>query len=160
MAESVGLIARFGLAGLINTAVGFAVIAVLDAGLGLPPALANAAGYAVGMAIGFVLNRSFVFRSRTGLPAAGLRYLIAAAGAFVLNQGVLRVAGLALGGGRAQHLAAQLVAMAAYSVTLFFLCRLWVFRPFATSRAAQAPGAAAQPATLVREAPRAPTQPR
>jgi putative flippase GtrA len=135
MAESVGLIARFGLAGLLNTAIGFAVIAVLDAGLGLPPALANAAGYAVGMAVGFVLNRGFVFRSRTALPAAGLRYLIAAAGAFALNQGVLRVAGLALGNGRPQHLAAQLMAMAAYTVTLFFLCRVWVFRTITESPA-------------------------
>ena len=133
MAESVGLIARFGLAGLVNTAIGFAVVVVLDPVLGLSPPLANAAGYAVGMTVGFVLNRGFVFRSQTGLPAAGLRYLIAAGCAFVLNQIVLRLAGAALGGGSAQHIAAQLMAMAVYSVALFFLCRLWVFRAPANS---------------------------
>jgi putative flippase GtrA len=136
MADTVGQIARFGLAGLVNTAVGFVVIALLDPVLGLPPPLANAAGYAVGVSVGFVLNRGFVFRSRTGLPASGLRYLIAALGAFVLNQLVLHVAGVALGGGPIRHLAAQLIAMAAYSVALFFLCRLWVFRPAADSSAA------------------------
>ncbi|HEY3887278.1 MAG TPA: GtrA family protein [Caulobacteraceae bacterium] len=135
MAESIGQIARFGLAGLVNTAIGFAVVVVLDPVLGLSPPLANAAGYAVGISVGFVLNRGFVFRSRSGLPAAGLRYLTAAAGAFVLNQIVLRLAGAALGGGSAQHVAAQLMAMAVYSVALFFLCRLWVFRPQADSPA-------------------------
>jgi putative flippase GtrA len=129
MADTVGLVARFGVAGLVNTAVGFAVIALLDPVLGLPPPLANAAGYAVGVGVGFLLNRRFVFRSRTGLPASGLRYLIAALGAFVLNQLVLHVAGLALGAGPVRHLAAQLMAMAVYSVVLFFLCRFWVFRP-------------------------------
>ncbi len=135
MADTVGQVARFGLAGLLNTAVGVAVIALLDPVMGLPPPLANAVGYAVGVSVGFVLNRGFVFRSRTGLPASGLRYLIAASGAFVLNQLVLHVAGLALGAGPVRHLAAQLMAMAAYSVAMFFLCRLWVFRPAANSPA-------------------------
>jgi putative flippase GtrA len=136
MGDQVGLIARFGLAGLVNTAIGFAVVVVLDPVLGLAPALANAIGYAVGMAVGFILNRGFVFRSRGALPAAGLRYAIAAAAAFLLNQGVLRMAGAALGGGAAHRLAAQLMAMAAYSATLFLICRLWVFRPVADSPAA------------------------
>ncbi len=136
MADIVGLVARFGLAGLVNTAVGFAVIALLDPVLGVPPPLANAAGYAVGVGVGFVLNRGFVFRSRTGLPASGLRYLIAALCAFVLNQGVLHVAGMALGAGPVRHLAAQLTAMAVYSLALFFLCRLWVFRQAVDSSAA------------------------
>ncbi len=128
MRETVGLIARFGLVGLVNTAIGFAVVVLLDPILGLPPALANAASYAVGITVGFLLSRGFVFRSRTELPATGLRYGVAALGAFALNQAVLHVAGLALGGGAAQHIAAQLVAMAIYSVSFFLLCRLWVFR--------------------------------
>jgi putative flippase GtrA len=136
MAESIGQIARFGLAGLVNTAIGFAVIALLDPVLGLPPPLANAAGYAVGMTVGFVLNRGFVFRSRTGLQATGPRYLIAALCAFVLNQLVLHATGLFLGAGPVRHLAAQLAAMAVYTVALFFLCRLWVFRAAADSSAA------------------------
>jgi putative flippase GtrA len=135
MAEAIGLIARFGLAGLINTVIGFAVIALLDPGLGVAPALANAAGYAVGVVAGFLLNRRFVFRSRTGLPAAGRRYLAAAAGAFALNQGVLRLAGMALGDSATRHLIAQGMAMAVYSVALFVLCRLWVFKADANSAA-------------------------
>lgn len=131
MRETLLQVGRFGLAGLANTAIGFAVIVALDPGLGVHPALANAAGYAVGMAVGFVLNRGFVFRSRTGVAASGARYALAAFVAFALNQGVLRAAGLALGAGAIQHIAAQLAAMGSYSVALFLLCRLWVFRPVA-----------------------------
>jgi putative flippase GtrA len=135
MRETVGLVARFGLVGLVNTAVGFAVVVLLDPVLGLPPALANAASYAVGITVGFLLSRGFVFRSRTGLSITGIRYLIAAGGAFLLNQGVLRLAGSALGAGPAHHIVAQLAAMAVYSTAFFFLCRLWVFRAPAGSPA-------------------------
>jgi putative flippase GtrA len=131
--ETVGLIARFGLAGLVNTAVGFSVVVLLDPVLGVSPAVANAAGYAVGMTVSFVLSRGFVFRSRTGLPASGLRYLIAVAAAFLLNQAVLRLAGMTLAAGSIQHIAAQLMAMATYSIALFVICRLWVFREAADS---------------------------
>jgi putative flippase GtrA len=129
MREQVGLLLRYGLAGIVNTAVGFSAIVALDLGLGLPPALANAAGYALGLVVGFLLNRAFVFRSRGAIPTTGLRYLAAAAAAFVLNQAVLRAAGLALGAGRLQHLGAQALAMGCYTLALFLLCRLWVFRP-------------------------------
>lgn len=128
MREQIGLLLRYGLAGLVNTAAGFSAIAALDLGLGLQPALANAAGYALGLAVGFLLNRAFVFRSRGAIPATGLRYLAAAAVAFLLNQAVLRATGLMLGAGRLQHLAAQALAMGCYTVALFLLCRLWVFR--------------------------------
>jgi putative flippase GtrA len=129
MRETLGQLARFGAAGLVNTGVGFAVIAGLDIGLGVNPALANACGYALGIVLGFLLNRGFVFRSRTGLAASAARFLTAALIAFALNQGVLHLAGLALGAGRLEHLAAQLAAMAAYTTALFLICRVWVFRP-------------------------------
>jgi len=136
MAESVRQLARFGLAGLVNTAVGFAVIVLLDPVLGLTPALANALGYIAGMSVGFVLNRGFVFRSQGALRTTGLRYVVAAATAFALNQGVLRGAGLLLGTGAAHRLIAQMAAMAVYSATLFILCRMWVFRRSPDSPAA------------------------
>jgi putative flippase GtrA len=129
MREAAIQLGRFGLAGLVNSAVGFAVIVALDPGLGAPPALANAAGYAVGVGVGFALNRGFVFRSRNSLAASGARYGLAALSAFALNQGALRAAGLALGGGAPAHVAAQLAGMATYTAALFLLCRLWVFRP-------------------------------
>jgi putative flippase GtrA len=121
------LILRFGLAGLINTGFGFAVIAGLDLGLHVRPAIANAAGYAFGICIGFILNRNFVFKSRTTVFTAGERYLIAMLVAFSLNQIVLQIAGRVLGSGYYPHLGAQLVGMVTYTMTSFVACRYWVF---------------------------------
>jgi putative flippase GtrA len=120
--------ARFGVAGLVNTAVGFVVIAVLDTGLHVAPSLANAAGYLVGVPLGFVLNRGYVFRHGGPLGPTGLKYLATVAIAFGLNQIVLRLAGQVLGPAAPAHLAAQLAGMATYTLTTFLLARYWVFR--------------------------------
>jgi putative flippase GtrA len=125
----VGQAARFGLAGLVSTMVGFAVIAVLDAGLHVAPPLANAAGYLVGVPVGFLLNRGYVFRHGGAIGAAGLKYVAAVVVAFGLNQLVLRLAGQVLGPAALAHLAAQLAGMATYTLTTFLLGRYWVFRP-------------------------------
>lgn len=54
--------ARFLVAGLINTAVGYATYLVLAGPLGYQAAYAMA--YAVGIAVAFLLNSRFVFRTR------------------------------------------------------------------------------------------------
>jgi putative flippase GtrA len=129
----IGLLARFGLAGLANTAVGFAVIAGLDLGLHVQPQLANAAGYVVGIGMGFALNRKFVFGSTGKARGEFARYLVVVAVAFLANQAVLLVAHAVLGDGKLDHLLAQFSGMATYTVLTFVLSRYFVF-----SRAASA----------------------
>ena len=124
----VALISRYGLAGVVNTAVGYAVIAGLDVGLHVSPQLANAAGFLVGMGVGFVLNRKFVFKYHSRGRATALRYSLVFLAAFALNQGILHAVGAALGAGRLSHLFAQLCGMAAYTLAMFPACRFWVFR--------------------------------
>jgi putative flippase GtrA len=126
-----GLLARFGGAGLITTAVGLAVILALDVGLGVDRRLANAAGYLVGASLGLVLQKAFVFRQMTPARGATGRYIAVMVFAFGLNQVVLTLAGIALPQDRLGHTAAQLLAMATYTATQFALFRLWVFRPAA-----------------------------
>jgi putative flippase GtrA len=123
-----GLVARFGLVGLANTVLGLAVIAALDLGLGLDPHLANAAGYGAGLLVGFLLNRSFVFRSKAAVAGAGARFAVAALCCFALNQAALSAAGVVLEQGDWRRLAAQMIGMGVYSVSLFLVCRYWVFR--------------------------------
>jgi putative flippase GtrA len=123
------LLIRFGLAGLANTAVGLSIIALLDLGLHWPPALANAAGYAVGVCVSFFLSRRFVFRSNAPVRGTGPRYLAVVAGGFILNQGVLALAGHVLGPTRPAHVAAQLLGMATYTLSVLIASRLWVFPP-------------------------------
>lgn len=122
-----GLIARFGLTGLINSGVGFATMAVLDVGLHLAPALANTIGYMVGVPVSFVLNRTFVFRHRQSAAVTMPKYVASVVLAFVMNQLALHVAGAALGSGAGQHMAAQLCGMATYTACNLLVCRFWVF---------------------------------
>jgi putative flippase GtrA len=122
------LVSRFGLAGLVNTGIGLSVIAALDLGLHVDPHIANAVGYAGGVATGYVLNRLFVFKSREDVSSTGFKYLAAVAAAFLVNQGVLALAGPLFGPAPLGRLAAQVTAMASYTLLTFVLCRLWVFR--------------------------------
>jgi putative flippase GtrA len=123
----IGLISRFGLTGLVNTGVGFLTAASLDVGLHVAPALANTAGYLVGVPVSFVLNRTFVFKHRESISATMPKYLASVALAFTMNQLVLHLAGAALGPGADQHIAAQLCGMATYTGVNLLICRFWVF---------------------------------
>ena len=123
----IALLARFSLVGLVNSAIGFAIIAILDLGFHVRPALANALGYLVGVSISFFLTRNFVFRDQARMAGQAWRYGLAMTAAFLLNQLMLLVAGRVLGAGAAAHLGAQLAGLATYTVTNFLLCRYWVF---------------------------------
>jgi putative flippase GtrA len=120
---------RFAIVGLANTAVGFGVIMALQFGLRVSPHLANAGGYAVGFVVSFTLNRRFTFADRGRLGPAAARFATAALAAFALNQVVLSLATGRVGHGGAAPAMAQAVAAISYTLCLFVLCRLWVFRP-------------------------------
>ena len=119
------LLARFGLAGIANTIVGYSVIlAGLWAGLG--DYVANAVGYAVGFVLSFVLNRRFVFRvdGPTGRGEV-LRYVLAVAIAYGANLGVLTVGRDVVGD---EHPLVHLAAIGAYTIVFFVLSSVFVFR--------------------------------
>ncbi len=126
--EILALLSRFGAVGLLNTAISLSVITVLDQVFATPPALANAAGYGVGIMSGFVLSRRFVFRHAANPRATAPRYLLTVAAGFCLNQLVLAQALAVLGPGALNHIAAQVCAMGSYTVSVFLVCRFWVFR--------------------------------
>jgi putative flippase GtrA len=124
--DLMGLAARFGLAGLANTAIGFAIIETLDIGFGVKPFIANACGYGIGIGVGFVLNHGFVFRYQGARPPVA-RYLVMAIVAFAANQAVLAIAHHLLGPSPMMRTLAQLAGMGTYTLLTFVLCRLWVF---------------------------------
>jgi len=122
-----GLVSRFAAAGVLNTVIGLAVIVGLDVGLGVRPALANAAGYATGIVASWLLQRRFVFRTDQADWATRGRFLATVAVAFGLNQAVLWLLTGVLGDEPGKRLAAQLIAVATYSTVQFLLLRSWVF---------------------------------
>lgn len=125
----VGLVGRFGLAGLANTLAGFTVIAALDLSRIVTPPVANAIGYLAGFVISYSLNRGFVFRNAESARATGPRFVAAAVFAFALNQLALATATHVLGDGAAPRITSQLFGMLTYTAALFIACRLWVFSP-------------------------------
>jgi putative flippase GtrA len=123
----IGLLTRFSLVGVANSLIGLGVIAVLDLGFHVRPALANAVAFMIGIAMSFFLTRSYVFRDRTHIMSRAWRFGLAMGFAFLLNQLVLAGAGHALGAGAAAHLEAQLMGLLTYTAANFLLCRYWVF---------------------------------
>ena len=111
--------------GLANTVLGFAVILLLDVGLGLNSMAANAAGYLVGAASSYVLNKTYTFRSqrthRRALPAFVMLMLVCwGANALVLW--------LARTGLQWPPLPAQALAVLTYAGLFFVGSRSFVFR--------------------------------
>ena len=76
---------RFLVIGLLNTAVGMSVIFACKAWAGFGDALANATGYAVGLCVSFVLNRSWTFDFKGKNSLALVRFLWVFAIAYALN---------------------------------------------------------------------------
>lgn len=120
-----GYLGRYVGSGLLNTAVGFAVIFGMTAA-GASPYLANIAGYAVGLVLGFWTARAFVFRSTGAISREGCRYLLAFAISWLLNLLILKwgidTAGL-------RPMMAQVAAASGYSLSMFLLGRCHVFSP-------------------------------
>lgn len=119
---------RYALGGLANTALGFGVVSALDLGFETPPALANAAGFAVGFLLSLGLNAKFVFRRAGPLRDVAAPYAVAVVVSFAVNQAVLAGLGGLLGAALPGRLASQAGGIAAYSALLFALSRWWVFR--------------------------------
>jgi putative flippase GtrA len=115
---------RYAGSGALNTLVGFSVIFILMA-LGVSPILANVGGYLFGLILGFLLSKKLVFRSNGHFATEIIRYLAAFLFCFVVNLLVLQ---LTLDFLRWNATFCQLLAAAAYTVTMYLLTRLLVFR--------------------------------
>ncbi|HEY6482910.1 MAG TPA: GtrA family protein [Steroidobacteraceae bacterium] len=55
---------RFGVVGVVNTAVDFSIYSALTLAAGVLPAIANILSYSCGIGVSFWLNRAWTFRDR------------------------------------------------------------------------------------------------
>jgi putative flippase GtrA len=115
---------RYAGSGVLNTLAGFSVIFLLMA-IGVAPLLANISGYIFGLILGFFLSKKLVFRSEGHMTSEGLRYLAAFLTCFVANLFTLQ---FALSFLRWNAVPAQLLAAIVYTVIMYLLTRLLVFR--------------------------------
>jgi putative flippase GtrA len=110
-------ILRFGLVGLLNTALGYAAILAALA-LGYGDLQSNAMGYAAGLGVSFFLNRRWTFKSEVATrPGVVLRYLAVFLVAYSAN---LAVVILARSVGLVENPFVHLAAVCLYSL-LFYL---------------------------------------
>lgn len=117
------LLLRYGAAGLLNSLIGFGVILLAMSVLGMPPLFANATGFAAGYLSGYLLHRSFTFRSSVPHGQGLRRWLAVTVAGYVANLVVLTVLLAAC----VSHVWAQAAAVACYVVITFLLGRFFVF---------------------------------
>ena len=118
-----GQAVRYLLVGVSNTAITLAAY-VLLLGAGVPAIGASVLAFAAGAVTGFLLNRSWTFRSDRGGAGAVARY------AAVLTLGLgLNALGVALAVQVVDlpKIAGEIVALPLVTATTFLLVRSWVF---------------------------------
>lgn len=113
---------RYGVVGVGNTAVGYALILALHAA-GFSALFANAVGFGTGLVMSYLANRAWTF-GRSGLGARDVPAYAGIVGAAFLLNYVTLLALLHLG---LPFPAAQAVGMVLYSTTMFLGLRHVVF---------------------------------
>lgn len=79
-----GPVFRYLVSGLGNTLVGLSIIYLAKA-IGVGDVAANATGYSIGIALSFLLNRTWTFRHQGPILGAALRFVTVLAAAYAAN---------------------------------------------------------------------------
>ena len=116
---------KFGLVGVSNTLIAFAVYTLLLKVFGVWYIAASAIGFALGAVNGFLLNRRWTFREHVGDALTPVRWAVVQSCGLGLNLGLLYLfvhdAGL-------DKLLGQAVATIVVTVVTFAVNRAWTFR--------------------------------
>ena len=117
---------RYGLSGaasaLTHFTIGLAGVHLLH----LRPVIASTTGFMVSIAVSYLLQRAWVFRSGTGHAAAGVRFLIVTAVAFTINTTVLWLGTEILA---APYPVVQPIALSLIPLINYSLNSRWTFPP-------------------------------
>jgi putative flippase GtrA len=127
---------KFGIVGVSNTLIAFAVYTLLLKGFGVWYLAASAIGFVVGAINGFLLNRRWTFRGHVGDALTPVRWFVVQGCGLALNEGLLYLYVDELG---LDKLLGQALTIAVVTVLTFFANRAWTFRmhaPVAVARQA------------------------
>jgi putative flippase GtrA len=120
---------KYLMVGAVNTVAGFAIIVFCLEILHFQPVAANAIGFAAGLVISFLLNRSFSFRSSVPIGSGLTRFAAVAAAGYLVNLIALLI------GENVLHLGtypSQILGVSTYILVVFFASRKLVFGDSAT----------------------------
>ncbi len=127
-----GQLCRFLLVGIVNTAVGLGSIWVLIGLAGWADLPANAAGYGIGLACSFTLNRRWTFAHRGAWWPAFWRFLLVFGVAYTANVACMLTLRDAF---HMDRYLAHALATVPYTALFFVGSRLFAFRPLGAGAA-------------------------
>jgi putative flippase GtrA len=116
---------KFGIVGVSNTLLTFAVYTLLLKVFGVWYLAASAVGFTVGATNGFIFNRRWTFAEHVGDSLTPVRWAIVQGCGLGINELLLY---LFVNGAHLDKLLAQAFATAVVTVTTFFVNRAWTFR--------------------------------
>jgi putative flippase GtrA len=116
---------RFLGVGAVNTLIGLGVIYACKRLLGFGDVLANMSGYAVGLTIGFMLNRHWTFGHMGNVRIAALRFLAVFGVAYSVN---LLCVLLAIRAAGIDDYVSQAIGILPYTAIFYLGSRLYAFR--------------------------------
>jgi putative flippase GtrA len=116
---------KFGLVGVSNTVLAFAIYTVLLKVFGVWYLGASAIGFIVGAVNGFLLNRRWTFAGHVGDSYTPVRWGVVQGCGLALNEGLLY---LFVDGAGVEKLLSQACATAIVTVLTFVVNRAWTFR--------------------------------
>jgi putative flippase GtrA len=116
---------KFGIVGVSNTLITFAVYTVLLKVFGVWYLAASAIGFIAGATNGFLLNRRWTFRGHVGDALTPVRWMIVQGCGLLANLGLIY---LFVSGAGLDKLLGQACATAIVTVITFLVNRAWTFR--------------------------------
>jgi putative flippase GtrA len=116
---------KFGIVGVSNTLITFAVYGLLLKVFGVWYLAASAVGFIAGATNGFLLNRRWTFSGHVGDALTPVRWAIVQGCGLGINEGLLY---LFVHDARLDKLLAQVFATSVVTITTFFANRAWTFR--------------------------------
>jgi putative flippase GtrA len=116
---------KFGIVGVSNTLLTFAVYTLLLKVFGVWYLAASAIGFIVGAVNGFLLNRRWTFRGHVGDALTPVRWSVVQGCGLALNETLLFAF---VSGAGLDKLIAQAFAIMLVTVLTFFANRAWTFR--------------------------------
>jgi len=124
---------KFGIVGISNTLLTFAVYTLLLKVFGVWYLLASAIGFIAGATNGFLLNRKWTFADHVGDSLTPVRWAIVQGCGLGINELLLY---LFVDSAHLDKLLAQAFATAFVTVSTFFVNRAWTFRTASSSLSA------------------------
>lgn len=116
---------KFGIVGVSNTLIFFAVYTLLLKAFGVWYVAASGIGFAVGAVNGFLWNRAWTFKGHVGDALTPVRWFVVQTCGLLLNLGLVY---LFVDGVGMDKLSGQAVTIVIVTVVTFFVNRAWTFR--------------------------------